>query len=173
MKRQTEMNRQRELEEAERKRKQKEWADSEALVRKLNEENEREAEQLRLLKQEEVRLKQLEDQRIKDADYAKQFETIFDESEKNRIKLNEEQNSCFICTEPTFNGDYYVILESCKCVTHRECISGYIDAELEKGNFEIKCLNSAVPTSSDKCKQPLPFDDLLQCMSQAQFDRMN
>lgn len=81
MKRQTEMNRQRELEEAERKRKQKEWADSEALVRKLNEENEREAEQLRLLKQEEARLKQLEDQRIKDAAFAKQFEADFDKSE--------------------------------------------------------------------------------------------
>ncbi len=96
----------------------------------------------------------------------------FDESEKRRVKLNEEQNSCFVCVEPIFNGSYYVILEWCGCVTHRDCMSGYIDAEIEKGNFEIKCLNSAVPNSSAKCKQPLPEDDLLQCMSQAQYNRM-
>ena len=84
-------------------------------------------------------------------------------------------NCCFICTEPTIaiDGEYFVILESCKCVTHRNCISGYIDAELEKGNLEIKCLNSALTTSCAKCKDPLPFEDLLSVMSQAQLDRWN
>ncbi len=93
--------------------------------------------------------------------FAKQFGEDFDKSEQNRIKKNEEQNSCLFCAELLFNGDYYVILDTCGCVTHRDCISGYIDAELEKSNVEIKCLNSALPTSSNKCKQPLSSEDLL------------
>ena len=98
----------------------------------MNEENEREAEELRLLKLEEQRLIELENQSAKDLLFAKQYEEDFDKSEKNRIELNERQNSCFICTEPMFNDTYYVSLDTCGCVTHRDCISGYIDAELEK-----------------------------------------
>ena len=131
------------------------------LAQKINEENEREAEQLRLLRIEEQRIIELENQSAKDLLFAKQYEEDFDKSEKNRIELNERQNSCFICTEPMFNDTYYVILDTCGCVTHRDCISGYIDAELEKSNIEIKCLNSALPTSSNKCKQPLSPEDLL------------
>jgi len=60
---------------------------------------------------------------------------------------NEVDNACAICGDGLFNGRHYVILEGCKCVTHLECISGHIDAELAKRNVEIKCLNAATETS--------------------------
>jgi hypothetical protein len=85
--------------------------------------------------------------------------------EENRVILDKEHNGCFICTEPMFNGEHYVILDTCNCVTHFACIGNYIGAELEKGNLEIKCLNSALPTSSQDCKKPLSSEDLLQVMT--------
>ena len=79
----------------------------------------------------------------KDKQYALDFEKNFDASEINRKEKDESENACLVCGDKLMNGEDFVILKSCKCVTHRKCMSGYIDAELEKNSVEIKCLNAA------------------------------
>lgn len=91
----------------------------------------------------------------KDKQYALDFEKNFDESEIKRKEKDESENACLVCGDKLMNGNYYVILESCKCVTHRECMSGYIDAELAKNSVEIKCLNAASEKCHPNCKKSI------------------
>ena len=57
-------------------------------------------------------------------------------------------------------------------MTHLECISMHIDAELAKRNLEIKCLNAATEKSDPKCKMPINGEDILSIMTQKQYDKM-
>ncbi len=64
--------------------------------------------------------------------------------EEKRIEKDQQDNSCFICTEHTLEGEIHV-LKACKCVIHVACLRPYFMAEINKNNHSIKC-----PRSADK-----------------------
>jgi len=47
----------------------------------------------------------------------------------------------------------------------------YFQTELEKGNYEIKCMNSQLEKCDPRCKRTITFEDMQQFATQAQYNK--
>lgn len=71
--------------------------------------------------------------------------------EKLRIEKDKAENSCQICTEHLLEGEY-IVLKTCRCVFHLECLKPYFKEEIDKGTLEVKC---PMYRSKPECAVPL------------------
>jgi len=90
-----------------------------------------------------------------------------EKNEKKRLEKDKQENSCIICGEHLQEG-LPIVLKTCKCVFHLDCLKPYFKEEIDKGTIEIKCpLYSTKPD----CNKTLSHKDLMRVLSQEMFDK--